>query len=362
MTHLKKRLPLLLVLLIPAFVYTSWHLKKAESFTLWNALDHYGYTRLDQKMALDYLLHEAGVIAKDQSFQKRFPQRKDKNEALQDIIEFVQLTQKYFLLRSGTQERWEVPPAEWMKTPKPETTDALKKLGVLEEILPKNKNPDVICILGATLKSMIVRMNFLADLYNTQQIKTKQLVLLAGQRKATIGADGTEEELSQIAQKQGLTSLEKLTETQLIQNAYQNSTLYNKLPTHVIDTPAGNLPRPTTETTTLEFIKWLKQHPEVKSVVFVSNQPFVNYQKAVITEVFESANFVIEFEVIGSATADRLNIQKLVESVGSTIWAKTPQVLRAMDFKITEGKARDAFKELYSNNPLIYQNVGNLAQ
>jgi hypothetical protein len=361
MTYCKKRLTLLVVLLIPALVYTGWHLQKTESFALWDILDHYGYEKPDQKKALGYLLREAGVLSQDQSFQDRFPQRKDKNKVLQDIINFVQLTQKYFLLRSGTQERWQVKPTEWMQMQKPETLDALKELGVVEAIPPNNANPDVICVLGATLKTMVVRMTYVADLYNTQHITTKQLVLLAGQRKATIGADGTEAELSQIAQKQGLANLDQLTETHLIQSAYQASTLYNKLPTHVIDTSAGNLPRPTTETTTLEFIQWLKQHPDVKSVVFISNQPFVSYQKAVIAEVFKSANFVIPFEVIGSAATEPFNIQKLVESIGSTIWAKTPQVLHEMSFKINEGKSMNELKELYRNNPLIYQNVGKLA-
>jgi len=362
MKYLNKRLPLLIVLLIPILIYTHWHFQKPPTLSLGNLLDHYGYQHPDQKKALEYLCHEASILSRGQSFQDLFPPRKEKSELLQDLIDFVYITQKHFLLRSGTQERWEVKPAEWMHAQKPETVEALKKLDIVAEILPQNKNPDVICVLGATFKTMTTRVQYVETLYNSQQITAKHLVLLAGQRKATIGVDSTEAELAKIAQHQGLASPTQLTETQLIQEAYQTSTLYNKLPTHVIDTPAGNLPRPTTETTTLEFIKWLKHHPEVKSVLFISNQPFVNYQKAVIAEVFINEGFEIRFEVVGAAAANPLNIQKLVESIGSYIWAKTPQVLREIDFQVTDNKAIEQLQDLYRNNPLIYQNIGRLGK
>lgn len=356
--NLNKRLPLLIVLLIPILIYTNWHFQKPDISSLWNLLGHYGYQHPDQKKALEHLCHEAGILSSGQSFQDRFPIRKEKSELLQDLIDFVQITQKHFLLRSGIQERWEVKPANWMQVQKPETMEALKKLNVVEEITPQNKNPDVICVLGATFKTMTTRISYVVN----QQITAKHLVLLAGQRKATVGVDGSEAELAQIARHQGLATLTQLTETHLIQEAYQASTLYNKLSAHVIDTPVGNLPRPTTETTTLEFIKWLKQHPEVKSVLFISNQPFINYQKAVITEVFINEGFEIHFEVVGAAAAEPLNVQKLVESIGSYIWAKTPQVLREIGFQVTDNNAIEQLKELYHNNPLIYQNVGRLGK
>jgi hypothetical protein len=344
MQYLNKRLPLLIILLTSLLIYTNGCLQKPTTLSLWNLLDHYGYQRLDQKKALEHLCQEAGILSQEQSFQDRFPQRKEKNDLLQDLTDFVTITQKHFLLRSGTQERWEVKPVNWMQVQKPETVEALSKLDVVAEIPPQNKTPDVVCILGATFKTMATRIGYVENLYNGRQVTPRYLVLLAGQRKSTVGVDGTEAELARIAQHQGVTNPTQLTETHLIQEAYQASTLYNKLPTHVIDTPAGNLPRPTTETTTLEFIKWLRQHPEVKTVLFISNQPFVNYQKAVITEVFISEKFEISFEVVGAASAEPLNIQKLVESIGSYIWAKTPQVLREVGFQLTDNKAMKQLK------------------
>jgi hypothetical protein len=321
--------------------------------SLWNTLDLYGYEKPEQKISLDILLKEAGVLGPTQSLKEYFPKRLEKADLLKDLIQFVKITQEHFSLRLGTKERWEVKPTSWMQE-KPEIIEALNRLDIIFEILPKNMTPDAICILGSTYKTMVGRLNFLEELYYQKNIKFKHLILLAGERKVSIGIDGTSDELLAIALHQGV-DLSVLTETHLIKEAYQKSKLFNQFETTVIDTPARDLPRPTTETTTMELIGWLKQQPGIKSILFISNQPYVNYQKAVIAEVFYNQNFTISYEITGDKASTPYNIQKLVESVGSYIWAKTPEVIRELGLTTENKEILEEIKNLYRNNPLIYK-------
>jgi hypothetical protein len=83
-----------------------------------------------------------------------------------------------------------------------------------------------------------------------------------------------------------------------MQTAFEESTLYHKFKTSIIDTPAGNLSRPTTETTLKELLKWLDARKDIKKITFVSNQPYIKYQEAIIAQVLKS-HASISYEVIG---------------------------------------------------------------
>jgi hypothetical protein len=202
---------------------------------------------------------------------------------LEDILDFIQQTQEHFILRKGNQERWEVQASDWMGKNTDEITKSVKELGFVEEITPMQKEIDAICILGSTFSSIQKRINYAGELIIRRQLTAKNLILLAGERKVSVNVDGDEQQLLQIAKKYNIDDLHKLTETHLIQAAYENSTIYNKLQTFVIDTPAGNLPRPTTETTIVELLKWQSTHKDIKRIIFVSNQPYVKYQEAIIS-------------------------------------------------------------------------------
>ena len=100
------------------------------------------------------------------------------------------------------------------------------------------------------------------------------------------------------------------------------------MPTYVIDTPAGDLPRPTTQTTILELIKWLKHYDEIKNIIFVSNQPFVKYQESIISSVFKIHDASINVEVVGPEVLfTEREVQPIIEALGSYIWVQTPTAL-----------------------------------
>lgn len=87
------------------------------------------------------------------------------------------------------------------------------------------------------------------------------------------------------------------------------------------------MPRPTTETTVEALCDWLQYYSDVKSILFVSNQPYVLYQNAIIREVFENVKMPISFEVCGPQANINISTKTLVGEVGRYIWATTPHVL-----------------------------------
>ena len=357
---------LLLALTLPVsfFITSCGHQStvapQTQAKSLSQALDLYGYKKPEEKKALEYLLQQAGIIASEKTLSDRFPARSNQQEILGDILDLVQLTQTYLSLRSGNKERWEVTPSVWMEQSDKKTIlEKLKTLQVINSVYPTIKNPDAICILGSTFKSIKERLAYVSKLLS-EGIKTKQLILLVGERRASINVDGNEAELQAVAQEFGINDLSQLTETHLGKKAYQTSAIYNKLPIHVIDTPSGNLPRPTTETTIMELNTWLQGHSEIQTIVFISNQPHVRYQTAIITEVLTRLHTSITFDIVGSAINKDIQTHSLIEALGSYLWAKTPLIIEELGIQIEREDLKQSFKKLYEKNPVLLQHINQL--
>lgn len=364
-----KRKPLMFGLLATAIAAGSVYAVKRhvdQKPSLYSTLDYYGIKNKDQKEALRYLMQNAGIPETNALLDSK---AKDPDALLQSILDFVQVTQKYFTIRTGTQERWDVKTSEWMNDPNKQTKalDALKQIGMIDAVKPTLAKRDAICILGASNSVMNVRLEYAGNLYSAKELPADLLILLAGERYVTpdkngIIIDGSQEELKAFAIKLGK-SLEAVTETDLMYASYQKSALNNKLTTVIIDTPRRDLPRPTTETTVMELCGWLKRHPHIQTITFVSNQPHVEYQRAIITQVFEREKMPTKFEVIGAEftnspvknTADQINY--LAQALGSRIWAVTPKVLDQIGIKEAQPQLIADYLEIYKKNPLIYNNM-----
>lgn len=333
--------------------------------SLWGALDHYGFKQVEQKEALEFLMQKSGIIQPQQSFREAFPTRSNQSLLLKDILALVGSTQEKFTIRTGTQERWEVSPTRWMEENREAVLAAITTLGLKEELPPTVQDSNVIVVLGARRSSMAARLDYAASLFNTGRLTAQHLMLLGGERRVTVGMEGSEAELKSLAEKYGV-DLPKLSEMHLMQEEYSRSAISGKLPTHVIDTPAGEFSRATTNTTVQDFCRWLKDHPEVERVTFISNQPHVKYQEGVIAEVFkrEGVTAAVTFEVVGPKASANLSIQEFVGAVGSQIWAQTPGVVakigvNALDPE-TSADILGSFEKLYSKQPLIYHNIKGL--
>ena len=281
----KKYCCALFVLIVPIAIFAKIHFFD-NRYSLYHALDYYEFSQQEQKDSLKNLLKQASIIPPNKSFADIFPSNRTKAQITKDILHFVKTTQEKFVIRNGKQERWEVSAPEWMKRNQQNIYNDLKILGFSEPVKPKMNDVDAICILGATRKVMVDRIEYAKSLINSG-LKTNTIILLAGERYVTEKIDGSEQELSNIAKKFDIQDWRKLTETHLIEDLYDTSELQKrKLAKYVIDTPAGELPRPTTQSTLIELAAWLKDHKNIRKIVFISNQPHVKYQNAIITSVF----------------------------------------------------------------------------
>lgn len=345
-----------LALLISITIFAKYKCSNRK-YSLEHVLDYYEFTQQEQKDAIKNLLKQASIIPANNSFTDVFPENRIDPQIIEDILRFVKITQEKFVIRNGNQERWEISVSEWMKHNQKNLYNDLKILGFSDPIKPKINDVDAICILGATRKRMADRLEYTESLIKNG-LKTNAIILLTGERYVTENIDGTAEELSNIAHRFNIQDWKKLTETHLLEDLYGMSELQKrKLEKYTIDTPAGDLPRPTTQSTLIELIAWLKNHKNIKNIIFISNQPYVKYQKAIITSVFKDYKIDIEFDVIGSGVQNKENIQPIIEGLGSYIWAVSPIVISKLRLKIDNKKIKDSFDKLYLKQPLIYKIV-----
>lgn len=274
----------------------------------WQDLNNFGFDTKEKKQALITIMEITGITDAKNVLKTK------------DICDFVTITQQYFNLRKDRKEYWQVTIPEWMKDPSKQqkVIRALQTLNMLSAVPSKFPQRDAIVVLGATKQTMEVRLDYAATL-----LPAKQLILLTGERYVTpdhdgLYLDGTKAELEALA-KDLHKKYSQLTETDVFVAAYKASALYNKLPLTVIDVPKADLPRPTTATTVEALVKWLQKHPEVQSITFISNQPHVAYQKAVISRILMQQKMSINFDVVGPAypVDNKDPVHTLVEGVGA---------------------------------------------
>lgn len=341
-----------------------------KPLSLWDALNGYGFMQVHQKEAIEYLLKQSGI--KNEEIQTLLHSKTNKPEALlENIIKFVELTQKHFVIRTGAQERWEVEATEWMKNEAEQTNilKALQSTAMIDEILPSIAKPDAVCILGARNSAMKLRLGYAGKLFDEKKLSANLLLLLAGERYVTFNQngesiDGSKQELNLLAENLKK-RVEELTETDLIRASYESSIFFklsSQLPVVVIDTPKRDLPRPTTETTMLELIQWLKKNPKIKTITFVSNQPHVKYQKAIIDMVLKREGMDLQIDVIGPAFTlsnkpTPTEVKDLVGALGSQIYAQTLSVIESLEIKVEDDALKERLMKLYKGQPLIFNNI-----
>lgn len=184
------------------------------------------------------------------------------------------------------------------------------------------------------------------------------------QERAKAGSrDGSEAVLNSIASTYGVPAGTPVTETVLARYAYDQSNVAHKekMIFHVVDTVEKNGSRPTTETTLEDGFRWLKRKG-VKRVCFVSNVPFVHYQKTMVAWVAERQKSRIKYEVIGEGVMyDYKDKEKSLEcakraldGVASFMWAEIPRVLCQCQFNLTRERVEHFLKPHYERCPMIY--------
>ncbi len=351
-----KKICILLSIIVILLVIIMYYSDREMRYSLNDALSYYGFDSTEQKSAMQDLLQQSSIIPSDQSLLAAFPPRSTKDQLALDILTMVKGTQSNLSMRVGTKERWEMQSAEWMTENKTHNIQNLKILGFINAIVPVMKKAEALCILGATGPTMLSRIEYANSLLESG-LKASSVILLTGERYVNTSVDGTEEELAEIADKFALSSWREVTETHLMQDLYNQSDLHDKgLTLHVIDTPRQDLPRPTTQTTALELVSWLKLHDEIQSIIFISNQPHVKYQNCIIDTVFNEQGCDMPHEVVG-ASADIDQVQSIIEGLSAYIWAATPKVLATLNITVNSKVIEEAVKHLYSKTPLVYRSI-----
>lgn len=313
----------------------------------------------NQKYSTDTILNELGFV---QEIQKKSFKNlcKYANINLPDFLDTELLlklifdTQILFKNRKHKQERWEVIPLDWMKKYSKQSLVDLQILKFAEEILPKKDFYNNICILGAVNYTMQIRISWLKNLIDSG-LRVKNIFLLTGERYAS-HIDGSDEKLQIISQKFGVNK-DKLTEAHLMKNLFDNIfTDNNNYNVTLINTLEANNRRPTTRTTVEDFCKIIKFNNITEPVLFVSNQPYVLYQKSVISEVMRESNLNIDFEVVGTKT-NSTDIQSTVGSLGSYLWVSIPYIMYKLDLVAQSETEIELAKSLYSSDSIFYKYI-----
>lgn len=303
-------------------------------------LDFMEFSSKDQKDAFKSICSKADI---------KIDEKFDETEAMN----LVDAMQRKLVNRKDKQERWEVKALDWMVKNEDELMHDLKTLNFLDAVLPKKKAYDAVCVFGASSYAMKKRIEYLNYLMN-KGLKAPKIILLTGERYASENVDGTKEELAKISDFFGI-KVDKLTEAHIFKYLYLSSSIcdYNS-ELIIIDTPQKYGRRPTTQTTVEDFFKWSKDFPEVKNVLFVSDQPYVKYQKAIVSEVMFSSNTDLNFEVVGNECKSG-DIKNFIGVLGSYVWTVMPSCLRHMGIEIKS--STDLAKKLYGHQPWIYNNL-----
>jgi hypothetical protein len=235
----------------------------------------------------------------------------------------VQTTQKNFLRPAG-KERWEMEDifAKHSKGVFP----MLKKLGLVERVIPSAAQYDYGLLLGATHKRMLARLHALGELWK-QGVRFKHLVLLGSERPLdpTIESHALlmhpESSTLVRAEWQPSTDIIVKTEMDALKLAYDQVDIPSDMRavevivcnTPMIQNPDGTTRRANTGDT---INTWLATNPKPGSCLCISSQPYVGYQDAVV-RVYMPTSFSID--TVGNE-AQETNIAVYLDSLARWLY------------------------------------------
>ncbi|MGE5196664.1 MAG: hypothetical protein ACM3JI_04985 [Anaerolineae bacterium] len=192
------------------------------------------------------------------------------------LSSIVEETQKSWL-RSQGKERWQLTD-QIAEEKKRKILNIARKIGFVDERPAQKKDYRYAILLGASLESSQARFIFLRKLWE-QGVRFKELVFLTGERP--LDAQYEMARLPPYLEKE-----KPKTEKELLQTLFRRLPLPQELrtlPLCIVSVPMQPAPsgmrRPNTADT---IIAWMNQSPSVDSCLFISEQPCILYQDAVV--------------------------------------------------------------------------------
>lgn len=186
----------------------------------------------------------------------------------------VETTQKAWI-QTG-KERWQFEEKEKEKWNA--AFPLLKKIGCVDKVEASQKRYDYCLVLGGLSQRMQKRFDLLIEEWE-KGVRFDRLIFLTGERNL----DPQVEDLAVLLQ----------TEAQAMEYLFQKANVsedLRQIPLQIISASAGGKRRATTADTVAE---WLKTNPSPGLCLVLSNQPFVDYQNAVL-KTFLPKTFQIE--------------------------------------------------------------------
>lgn len=196
---------------------------------------------------------------------------------LQKLFEFFSISRENFLFETQEQwlqrgkERWEFDSR--YEEIKPLVWPLFEEMGMVQAVMPLQKEYDYALVHGALLSRVEERIAFLNALLE-QGVRVRQIVFLTGKRLL-------------LDFEWELTGLQ--TEREMVEWVYLRSDLPKEIPIFFVDAPPGEMERPQTKDT---IASWLQSHPLPGTCLAISNQPYVKYQDAVLKKLLPNGFWV----------------------------------------------------------------------
>lgn len=241
------------------------------------------------------------------------------------LADIVAQTQKQWLRAPGS-ERWDI--AGTASAADQEIYACLHKLAICQEVYPSGKHYEHVMILGALFDTMVQRMQYAIYLWN-QGVRFNNIALLAGARPV-VPAQGENQEALEKFCGHAIEHMAQ-TEADLINFVYENIDMpadMRAVPVQIIDVPMlqkadGTMRRPNTADT-IEY--WLNIKPQPGVVLAVSNQPYVEYQDAVLRTLLP-----IEYPVqtVGSKCVEDKKIGILLDTLARVLYQENVRLKKS---------------------------------
>ncbi len=176
-----------------------------------------------------------------------------------------------------------------------------EKAGLISEAAPHADRYDYALIHGALLQTVEKRIAYLADQWK-KGVRFDQLVFLTGERPL-------------LDSETAICSVEM--ESEMVEWAYSQSELPKEIPVIFINTAGRKKDsvwiRPQTVNT---IAAWLQTNPRPGSCLAVSNQPYVDYQHAVLQSLLPSG---FAAETVGPAVQGEPSVALILDTISKQL-------------------------------------------
>jgi hypothetical protein len=214
------------------------------------------------------------------------------------------IAQRDFLRPKG-KERWEIVLNPAYESKKEVLMPLLKELGLLDEVLPTQKNYDYIVVNGATVSRMRARLEWLQKQW-AGGVRAKKVLFFIGERPLDPRIEG-----DRVLYPNGIPSSNQRPKTEaeaapILWDQVVTLPQLKSMPVEYV--VASMIKDPVTKKesrpNTIETIQaWLLLKQKPGTILSISNNPYIPYQHRVFVKAFEhDPDFTIE--TVGPAAGD----------------------------------------------------------